>query len=98
MAGMLASDKHLDTSCASFEPSLERDFFILLEFNAKVIRWDPQPCRIPVRTTGKTYVPDVLVSYADDPRDPLTFRQVLYEVKYRCRHIHGYSLALQQRL
>jgi len=83
VAGQLASDKQLDSGGASFESSLERDFFILLEFNPRVVRWDPQPCRIAVAQTGTTYVPDVLVSYADDPRDPATFRQVLYEVKYR---------------
>lgn len=83
VAGLLASEKQADAKGAGFESALERDFFVLLEFNPKVIRWDPQPCRIAVSETGTSYTPDVLVTYMEDARAPSTLRQILYEVKYR---------------
>lgn len=83
VAGMMSSDKQAECGVARFESSLERDFYVLLEFNPRVVRWDPQPIRIDVPDTGSTYVPDVLVSYAEDLRDQGSIRRVLYEVKYR---------------
>jgi len=80
---MMSSEKQSDGGLATFESSLERDFYVLLEFSENVVRWDPQPVRLPVVDTGNTYVPDVLVSYIDDLRDQSSKRRVLYEVKYR---------------
>lgn len=83
VAGMMPSDKQSDGGIARFESSLERDFYVLLEFNRQVTRWDPQPIRLAVHATGTSYVPDVLVTYMDDVRDQSTRRRILYEVKYR---------------
>jgi len=80
---MMFSEKLSDGGIAQFESSLERDFYVLLEFSESVVRWDPQPIRLPLADSGKGYVPDVLVSYLDNLRDPSSTRRVLYEVKYR---------------
>lgn len=83
VAGMMPSDKQAEGGIARFESSLERDFYVLLEFNRQVTRWDPQPVRLAVQATGRSYVPDVLVTYMDDVRDQSTRRRILYEIKYR---------------
>lgn len=82
LAGLMPGAKLPDDEIARFESSLERDFFVLLEFNPDVQRWDPQPVRLPVEKTGTDYVPDVLVSFypGTNGGDP---RRILYEVKYR---------------
>lgn len=82
LAGMLPGTKLAHDQIAKFESSLERDFFVLLEFNPDVQRWDPQPVRLRVEETGRDYTPDVLVSFypKGSERQP---RRVLYEVKYR---------------
>lgn len=59
---MVPADKLPHSQIARFESSLERDFFVLLEFNPDVQRWDPQPVRLRVGETGSYYTPDVLVS------------------------------------
>lgn len=82
LAGMVPGTKVLEDGAARFESSLERDFFVLLEFNPDVQRWDPQPVRIRVDETGQDYVPDVLVSFYPTS-EKLKPRRVLYEVKYR---------------
>lgn len=83
VAGMMPSEKQSDSGIARFESSLERDFYVLLEFDRHVLRWDPQPVRLPVPERGTSYVPDVLVTYRDDLRDPKSERRILYEIKYR---------------
>ncbi|WP_293911157.1 TnsA endonuclease N-terminal domain-containing protein [Deinococcus sp.] len=65
---------------AEFESTLERDFFMLLEFDEAVETFMPQPVRIAYRAeSGRAthYVPDALVTYRDG-RAPS-----LYEVKYQ---------------
>jgi hypothetical protein len=68
---------------ARFESSLERDFYVLLEFDLRVSRWEPQPIRIDVDDDNPSYVPDVLVTYFDYDVHPQRERKVLYEVKHR---------------
>lgn len=82
LAGLMPCSKVLEGGIAKFESSLERDFFVLLEFNGDVLRWDPQPVRIPVETTGRDYVPDVLVTFVPEPGANES-KRTLYEVKYR---------------
>lgn len=82
MAGMVPADKLPHDQIAKFESSLERDFFVLLEFNPDVQRWDPQPVRLRVGETGSYYTPDVLVSFYPKGRERKP-RLVLYEIKYR---------------
>lgn len=83
LAGVMPSRKQAGVEPARFESSLERDFYILLEFDLKVIRWEPQPVRIAVGDGRPTYVPDVLVTYLDVSVWPHRERKVLYEVKQR---------------
>nr|WP_299245561.1 TnsA endonuclease N-terminal domain-containing protein [uncultured Halomonas sp.] len=64
----------------AFESSLERDFFMLLDFSSGIEEVEEQPLTIRfVNKHGqrRQYTPDVLVTY-DDGKPP-----VLYEVKYR---------------
>lgn len=77
----MPSAKGSEALPARFESSLERDFYVLLEFNINVLRWDPQPIRLDLGPGQGTYVPDVLVTYAAS--GSLGARHVLYEVKYR---------------
>lgn len=79
----MPSEKQQTASAARFESSLERDFFVLLEFDLRVNRWDPQPVRIEVGSGHPSYVPDVLVTYFDYDVHPQQERRVLYEVKHR---------------
>lgn len=79
----MPSHKQPGVEPARFESSLERDFYVLLEFDLKVRRWEPQPVRIPVGDGHPSYVPDVLVTYLDFDVWPQTERTVLYEVKHR---------------
>ncbi|MBX3656289.1 MAG: TnsA endonuclease N-terminal domain-containing protein [Ramlibacter sp.] len=64
----------------SFESLLEKDYLLLLDFDAEVDSYEVQPVRIPVPGVPKGYVPDVLVKYrseAGPSRPPL-----LVEVKH----------------
>ena len=64
---------------AVFESTLERDFYLALEFDPAVRSFSPQPVSIRYRGVSgrlKPYVPDVLVEYWD-MRSPC-----LFEVKY----------------
>ena len=64
---------------ATFESTLERDFYLTLEFDPAVKTFSPQPVSLPYVGVGgrkKKYVPDVLVTYHDS-RPP-----GLFEVKY----------------
>jgi hypothetical protein len=79
----MPSRKQTGLEPARFESSLERDFYVLLEFNLSVVRWRPQPVRIPVGDGHPTYVPDVLVTYIDFDTRPQKEYTVLYEVKPR---------------
>jgi len=46
-----------------FESLLEKDFFILLEYDDEVLSFEEQPVRIPLGGKAKSYVPDVVVHY-----------------------------------
>jgi hypothetical protein len=83
LAGVIPSQKQAGPEPARFESSLERDFYLLLEFDLKVTRWEPQPIRIDVGPGQPTYVPDVLVTYYDYDVHPAREYKVLYEVKQR---------------
>jgi len=79
----MPSGKGSEHGRAQFESSLERDFFVLLEFNIDVVKWEAQPFKIEVAPHKRTYVPDVLVTFVDESRNIARTHQVLYEVKYR---------------
>lgn len=62
----------------AFESILERDFFMLLEFDETVISYEEQPFQIKyqLKETMTRYTPDVLVTYRDGT-------QKVFEVKYQ---------------
>lgn len=64
----------------AFESRLERDFFLLLEFDPAVVEYEEQPLVLEGKLAGKKlkYTPDCLVTYRH--RSPL---QTIVEVKYR---------------
>jgi hypothetical protein len=70
----------------SFESALERDFYVLLDFDPTVAHFEEQPVTIAYqdpRGVRRTYTPDVLVHYRPalpNQREP---RPGLYEIKYR---------------
>jgi len=70
-----------------FESSLERDLFILLEFDRMVLAWHPQPFTLPVPAQDgfrrSKYTPDVAVEYASVPDGKDLDHVDLCEVKYR---------------
>jgi len=77
-SGRIASSKC--RQARTFESGLERDFYLLLEFDADVQRYDTQPVSLnwcDASGDGGRYTPDVLVHYAPDVRRVPT----LYEVK-----------------
>ena len=62
----------------AFESTLERDFYMFLEFEKNVLKYEEQPMQINYEyTDGKKrrYTPDTLVTYKDNT-------QKLFEVKY----------------
>lgn len=69
-----------------FESALERDFFLLLDFDPQVREWAPQPVtlRIP-KAAGRRatkFTPDVLVDYYQRVKG-VPVQPVLFEIKYR---------------
>lgn len=46
-----------------FESLLEKDYFILLEYDDEVSSFEEQPVRIPLVERGTSYVPDVLIRF-----------------------------------
>jgi hypothetical protein len=68
----------------SFESALERDFYVLLDFDPAVTDFEEQPVTIAYQDpvgARRTYTPDVLVHYRPEAR--WEHRPVLYEIKYR---------------
>ena len=66
-----------------FESTLERDCFILLDFDPSVLRFASQPFSIRHEVDGadRRYTPDVMVEFAGP--DGRLNRTVVYEIKYR---------------
>lgn len=65
-----------------FESPLEKDYFLLLDFDEAVLSFDPQPVRVPVPGVPRGYVPDVLVHYRLDPVTGLEPKKLLVDVKH----------------
>ncbi|MGE4419816.1 MAG: TnsA endonuclease N-terminal domain-containing protein [Sulfurimonas sp.] len=62
----------------AFESTLERDFYMFLEFEKSVLKYEEQPMQINYEYSDKKkrrYTPDTLVTYIDGA-------QKLFEVKY----------------
>lgn len=74
--GYFASYKN--KSQIAFESVLERDFYMILEFNNNVVSYEEQPLSIQydyIDGNKRRYTPDTLVTYKNN-------LQILYEVKY----------------
>lgn len=66
----------------AFESLLEKEYMLLLEFDERVLRFEPQPVTIAVSGIPKGYVPDVLVHYHPDPISGKAPKPLLTEVKH----------------
>jgi hypothetical protein len=66
----------------AFESLLEKEYMLLLEFDERVLRFEPQPVTIAVPGIPKGYIPDVLVHYHPDPLSGKTPKPLLTEVKH----------------
>ncbi|MFZ6864375.1 TnsA endonuclease N-terminal domain-containing protein [Undibacterium sp. Ji67W] len=66
----------------AFESLLEKEYMLLLEFDERVLRFDPQPVTIAVPGIPKGYIPDVLVHYHPDPITGEIPKPSLTEVKH----------------
>ena len=64
---------------ADFESTLEKEHMLLLDFDPRVVRYEAQPVRLPL-SKGRSYVPDLLVTYVADLSDDRITCQ-LVEVK-----------------
>jgi len=73
--GYFASYKNKNQ--VAFESVLERDLFMILEFDTNVVKYEEQPMQVfyPFNDKTRKYTPDVLVTYQDAT-------QKLIEVKY----------------
>lgn len=63
-----------------FESLLEKDHFILLEYDDQVASFEEQPVAIPLGGKSKSYVPDVLIHYRQ-PKSVRRPKPSLVEVK-----------------
>ncbi len=83
----LMTGAHKTPGNGAFESALERDLFVLLEFDRHVIAWHPQPFTIPVpKGEGRRasrYTPDVVVEYSASAGGSTLASVDLCEVKYR---------------
>lgn len=84
LTGLVANTKV--QRMTAFESTLEKDFFLLLDFDPAVRTYEEQPVAIAYwDEQGKrhTYTPDVLVRYRNDPSFGTVLQPRLCEVKYR---------------
>ena len=84
ITGLVAS--RTASGLKAFESSLERDFFLLLEFDCNVFNYIEQPIKIPYKGKDSrmhTYTPDVLVVYSQDKSTNKWPTPELCEIKYR---------------
>jgi hypothetical protein len=68
------------------ESSLERDLYIILDFDLNVDQYIEQPVKIEYYDAfgnRRTYTPDVLIHYRKDIVPAKTMKSLLCEVKYR---------------
>lgn len=84
LTGRVAKRTREDSSM--FESSLERDLFIILDFDSSVAGFEEQPLRISFTDDQgypHTYIPDVLIHYHPDSATNRQRPPLLGEVKYR---------------
>lgn len=84
VTGRLASTKN--HAAIGFESTLEKDFYLLLEFDRQVESFEEQPITLHYRSDegqDHRYTPDVLIHYRPDPAGRSSLPPTLCEVKYR---------------
>lgn len=86
LTGFLTSGQKVD-GFGPFESALERDYFVLLEFDPRVIAWHPQPVKVKVPPSegrrARRYTPDVAVEYSEGSGNASLHHVELCEIKYR---------------
>lgn len=78
----------------AFESTLERDFYMFLEFEKNVLKYEEQPMQINYEYADnkkRRYTPDTLVTYTDGT-------QKLFEVKYANEIINNPELQQKIRI
>lgn len=68
----------LNGRCIGYESKLEHDYFLTLEFDRTILRYEEQPLEVSGVVNGRSvnYIPDCLITYKD------TRQQLLVECKY----------------
>jgi hypothetical protein len=68
----------LNGRCIGYESKLEHDYYLTLEFDRMILKYEEQPLEVPGVVNGRNvnYIPDCLITYKDS-RPPL-----LVECKY----------------
>ena len=66
----------------AFESLLEKEYMLLLEFDERVVRFEPQPVTIAVPSVPRGYTPDVLVHCHPDSASGEVPKPLLTEVKH----------------
>lgn len=82
VTGAIASETN--NSLVYFESLLERDLFLILDFDLNVLRYDEQPVSIEYKDMNnkkRTYTPDVLIVYRNDIVPAKDMLPMLCEVK-----------------
>lgn len=80
VTGSFASRKN--DQMEAFESLLEKEYMLLLEFDERVARSEPQPVTVPVAGVPKGYTPDILVHYHPDPESGAVRKSLLTEIKH----------------
>jgi len=78
----------------SFESSLERDLFTLLEFDPNIVYYEEQPVKIEYFDSTqklRSYTPDILIVYKTEEVSPYGKTHILGEVKYRTNLFSNWS-------
>ena len=86
VTGLQPSRKGKEPEHKHYESPVERDFYCLLEFDPRVLNYEPQPVRIDYKlTTGRSeeYYPDTLVRYRPSTDGSPVPPTTLFEVKLR---------------
>lgn len=86
VTGLQPSRKGREPEHKPYESPVERDFYCLLEFDPRVLNYEPQPVRIDYKlTTGRSeeYYPDTLVRYRPSTDSSPVPPHTLVEVKLR---------------
>lgn len=86
VTGLIPSRKKSVTILKPYESPLERDFYLLLEFDSRVLDYEPQPFQIKYRKPDgrpEEYYPDAFVQYRPVSAGAPPPRNLIVEVKPR---------------